>query len=593
MTRFLIVLLSLGVASGCSHFISRAPSDETVAHQPLSEASPSGDFVNQSSVRELADYHFTLAEAYSHEGDGARAIEEYRITLVYDPQAVAVRLRLAIEYLRQGLVSESLREGLVAVELDPQHIEAHMFVASVYSLIRTFKKAEEHYYKVVKINPLNAEPLIYIGALYAEQKKYYEAIELFEKAAKVDSSYAHLAYFSVAKVQLVQKNLVLAQKALEKCLSYRADYEEGVLALGQVFEAIDKPEDAIRLYASYQDKFGPSERVAEFMADYLLKLKRYDEALPQYLILARAQPNNLNAKIKVALIYIERKNLKRATEYLEQVLEKSNDSDKVRFYLAALLEESGRMDEAEEHFSRVSPTSEFYQESVAHAAYLRKTRGDLEGALDVLGGAVEAPNASVQNHLIYVSVLEEQERFSEAVSFLKKSTEKFPSESVILYAYGVSVDQSGNFNEGVRILRELLEIDPENIQALNYLAYSFAEKGENLDEAERFALQAMKLKPNDGFISDTYGWVLFKQGRIAESIKVLEKAHLLEKSESVIAEHLADAYYRYQLPEKARLMYESALRAKTTPNQRQKISNKLVELQTHTALQERQPASVP
>jgi Tfp pilus assembly protein PilF len=70
-----------------------------------------------------------------------------------------------------------------------------------------------------------------------------------------------------------------------------------------------------------------------------------------------------------------------------------------------------------------------------------------------------------------------------------------------------------------------LAIEPDHVQSLSYLAFSMAELNQTLPEAEKLARHASELAPKDGYVLDTLGWVLYKQKKFSESIKVLEKAH--------------------------------------------------------------------
>ncbi len=93
----------------------------------------------------------------------------------------------------------------------------------------------------------------------------------------------------------------------------------------------------------------------------------------------------------------------------------------------------------------------------------------------------------------------------------------------------------------------------------NFIGYSWADRGIHLDESEKLIKKALKLKPEDGYIIDSLGWVYFKQGRIDEAIAALEKAVLLAPKDAIIAEHLGFAYLSNNQFERARHMFKQAL----------------------------------
>jgi len=88
----------------------------------------------------------------------------------------------------------------------------------------------------------------------------------------------------------------------------------------------------------------------------------------------------------------------------------------------------------------------------------------------------------------------------------------------------------------------VIELAPENASALNYLGYTYADMGIHLEEAEALIKEALKHKPDDGYITDSLGWVYFKMGRYEEALEYLQRAVALTPDDPIIMEHLGDAY---------------------------------------------------
>ena len=108
-------------------------------------------------------------------------------------------------------------------------------------------------------------------------------------------------------------------------------------------------------------------------------------------------------------------------------------------------------------------------------------------------------------------------------------------------------------------MKALLEIDPDNADALNFIGYSYAERGVKLDEAETLIRKAVRFKPDNGYIMDSLGWVYFRQNRLEEAIDCLRKAVDLLPQDPTIAGHLGDAYKKAGQTEKALDVYREAL----------------------------------
>jgi Flp pilus assembly protein TadD len=129
------------------------------------------------------------------------------------------------------------------------------------------------------------------------------------------------------------------------------------------------------------------------------------------------------------------------------------------------------------------------------------------------------------------------------------------------------------------VLRRVLEINPENGPALNFLGYSLAERGENLEEAEQLIRRALEITPNDGFFVDSLGWVYFQRGDYGAAVRELERAAKLAGSDPVISEHLADAYVKVGRTEDAIRAYRDCEARTEDPEQRQRVLDKMLKLE--------------
>jgi tetratricopeptide (TPR) repeat protein len=105
----------------------------------------------------------------------------------------------------------------------------------------------------------------------------------------------------------------------------------------------------------------------------------------------------------------------------------------------------------------------------------------------------------------------------------------------------------------------VIKLNPKDVQALNFLGYTYAEMGINLEEALGYIKQAVELRPNDGFILDSLGWVYYRLKRYDEAVRYLEEAASLVDDDATIAEHLGDAYLARRDFKKAIKAYKKAL----------------------------------
>lgn len=129
----------------------------------------------------------------------------------------------------------------------------------------------------------------------------------------------------------------------------------------------------------------------------------------------------------------------------------------------------------------------------------------------------------------------------------------------LYYARAVTLDQLGRWEDAEEDLKQALEIRPDNPIVLNYLGYSYADKGIKLEQANEMISRAVEQAPQDAFIIDSMGWVLYRQGEISEAIEYLERAAMLQPYNAVINDHLGDAYWKAGRRLEAHYMWQRAV----------------------------------
>ena len=557
-----------------SDVVNRAPLQLSVPHDEKTR-------IDETHMRTQADYHFALAETYSLEGESARAIEEYKMTLVYDSKSPAVRVRLAAEYVKQGLVSEAMEQAKAAIEVDPNHTDSRLLLGGLYSALRMYDDALKEYQLVMKADQDNLEAPLFIGALLAEQKKFKEAAAQFEQLAKNgNNTNAHIAWYYLGRVRLEEdkeKNVGKAEAAFQHALAAKPTYSDAVLALGQLYEEQGEKgkAKATLLYKAFQEKHGPNASVAEELARIYIEAKDYDNAYEQLGVMESNDPSDINIKAKMAFILIEQQKYKEAINRLEDVLAIEPTSDKIRFYLGAVYEEVKEYKPAIGHFQKIPAASTYYQEAVIHTSYLFKLLDDYDAAVESIKGGIKTKDDHPPFYALYASLLDDMKQYKKAAEMLTDAVAKFPEHAQLHFFLGNMRDKLGDKDGTISSMRKVLTIDKDHVQALNFLAYTFAESGKNLDEAEQLVRRAVDLQPEDGYILDTLGWVLFKKGNVTEAIRVLEAAYKIQPNESVIAEHLGDAYYHQQMPEKAKRLYLRAAEIESNVATVEKIRAKI------------------
>ena len=603
--QLLYVLILL---AGCSHlgldsnsegtFISQAARIKNEAPADMTPPDQSKERVDETFMSSKADYHFTVAESYSLQDQSAKAVENYKLALVYDMESPQIHYRLALEYVKLGLVTESMTQCQEALKVDPKHKDSSLLLGGLLSAMHLYDQALELYQKTLTYYPDDMETSLFIGALYAEKGEFDKSITHFKKMvrnSKIKDKSQAWYYLGRVYSSKPEPELKNAESAYTTSLKLNPDAMDVVLALGSLYESQKQETKLKRLFSNYQEEHGPHHLIAERLAQIYLNEDKLDLAIEQLKVVESYDFQNLNISLKIALIMIEQKKFKPAIAKLEGIIQRYPDSEKVRFYLGALYEEVKDYRAAIQQFDTIKFGSSYYEDSVMHSSYLHKLLGNIDSAISTVKTGLKHKKDSPKFWILHASLLDESNQVGEAQSVLLSAVKLFPEDIQIHFQLGSVYDRLGKKDKTVEHMQKVLGLDENHVQALNYLAYLYADGTRNLQEAEQLVRKALKLQPGDGYIMDTLGWVLFKQDRVSEAVKILEKAHQKEGKEAIIAEHLGDAYFRYKLPRKAKEMYKKAAELEKDRDTKEKIQSKIesieTKLQAEKSIKTRVPAS--
>ncbi len=160
-------------------------------------------------------------------------------------------------------------------------------------------------------------------------------------------------------------------------------------------------------------------------------------------------------------------------------------------------------------------------------------------------------------------ILRQKSHFPEAVAAYDKSIARISkpvaSDWLVYYNRGVAEERSHQWDKADADFRTALKLSPDQPYVLNYLGYSYADRGWHLSEARQMIQRAAESRPNDGAITDSLGWIMFRQGDTQQAVKTLERAAELDPEDATINEHLGDAYFAVGRKLEARYQWRRAL----------------------------------
>lgn len=255
------------------------------------------------------------------------------------------------------------------------------------------------------------------------------------------------------------------------------------------------------------------------------------------------------------------------------------DYTDARLLLAHIAARHGRVEDALGYYSTVEGDDAQYIHARQRMAELLAEKGQHDRAVAILDTLVEKKghiNAQIQIGDIHRRV----ENFDRALTSYNKAAAMIDGKPGrenwhLLYARGMVHERLNNWAEARSDLQQALDYKPEHPYVLNYLGYSMADRGKNLDQALSMIRKAIEQRPEDGHIVDSLGWVLYRMQKYDSAVPHLEKAVELEPYDAVINDHLGDAYWRVGRRVEARFQWQRALENSDKKSLKKEILAKL------------------
>ena len=366
------------------------------------------------------------------------------------------------------------------------------------------------------------------------------------------------AHFAMGVAAANAEDLMRAQGEFQKALDQRPDWENAELAYARLV-ARNNPAAAIDHLAAFLARNPAAHDARLTLARLLITERRYSEARIQFDLLLKTAPDNPDVVYPVAMLALQQGDRETARVQLEKLL-KSEFADKstLHFYLGQIAEEDKAPDLALEHYRAVTAGDQ-YIPARGRAAQILWQQGKPEQAREMLRATRgSTPEEQTQLILAEAQLLREAGRGADAYALLEAALAKQPDNPELLYETALSAERLGKPQVLEKHLRHLLKLKPDNAHALNALGYSLADRNTRLPEAEKLIAKALQLAPQDPFIMDSMGWVLFRQGKLPEALKTLETAYGI-RADPEIAAHLGEVLWTMGRREEAvRLMQEAA-----------------------------------
>ena len=407
-----------------------------------------------------------------------------------------------------------------------------------------------------------------------------------ERAAAADPKSAEIRA-EIASLHLRRNERAEAEKAAKAALVLDEKNVEANRALGLIYAAAvdassERPTTQTATYV--RDAITHLERAAAGStvtadAELFFTLGRLyiragspDKAVQSLTRVLSQNPNSARGRLALAQAYAAGKDLKSAIGTLEEIVE---DEPRVASALAQYQEDAGLLMDAAASYTlalAVQPGNRDLK--VRRIAVLLEAK-EYGRAAGFAGEArKQHPNEAVFPRLQGRALFDAGDR-SGGISVLESAVKSFPKDTATMFALADVYADAGRGMDAERMLRQVLAAEPANANALNYLGYMLAVRGEQLDEAIRLVRRALDTDPDNGAYLDSLGWAHFRKGDLDEAEKYLAAAAAKMPENSEVQDHLGDLLARRGRLSDAIAAWTRALKGDGQDVEREAIEKKI------------------
>ena len=381
-----------------------------------------------------------------------------------------------------------------------------------------------------------------------------------------------MAAFHTALLQDYLNNAPAADAAYKKALSSTAPTPRVLEAYGRFLERQDRSADAATLYQSHINEGGLASVTRPGLARIAAGQK------PEGMIRSPAD-GAAEALFGIAASLTDAQSAEVSILYLRMALYLRSDLGLAQVLLADRFETLRKYDSAIAIYRSIEPSSPYWRMAQVQASLDLQRLGNNDDAIAGLKKLVAADPNDSESWVALGDTYRASEKFAESVDAYNHAEKIIGKPSrrdwPMFYARAMAKEKLKRLDDSEADIQTALKLSPEQPELLNYLGYSWVDRGRNIPTALTMLEKARTLRPYDGYIVDSVGWAYYQLGRYDDAAKTLEAAVLLVPGDPTINDHLGDALWRAGRRIEARFQWNHALTFSDDDTDKAAIERKL------------------
>ncbi|HVH07208.1 MAG TPA: tetratricopeptide repeat protein [Myxococcota bacterium] len=558
MSRLLLAGLLAGLFAGCTSW------------RPTFSGFPGSRAASGVPANAPPELDYLVGRDLELDGEVEEALAAYKRALEKDPDSPELLRKVAELSARTSHLEDAVAHAERAYALDPADRSTRLFLGTLYRFLREPARVEQ-VLREPNGQPFDADAALLLYGTLTEADRFDEALAIAKWLVAHEPD-ALRGWFALADAYEKLGDFPASERTLREGLKEHPGELALYGALARSRRDRDDRDGEIAIYKEMLVVEPGHQATLLSLAEALIQQDKLAEAIPVLEEVERAHPDDLRTILRLGFLEFESRDYKSARHRFEQALALNPDQPEVSYFLGITLRRLDLPGEAIAAFEAVPDTHERFPEARTQIAGIYEKQGDYARAIAEVERARSRGEARPLD--LYVASLRSRAGdFDGALEFLRGLLQQAPDDAELLYNLGVIHGEAKRTSEALEWMEKALAKQPDHAGALNYIGYSWAEKGTNLDQAEKYISRALELKPDDGYITDSLAWVYYMRARalvdsghprdarrlFERAIRELEKANELTGGDPVISEHMGDVYLSLGRKDRALEKYQEAL----------------------------------
>ncbi len=472
---------------------------------------------------------FIEAKKYLYLDDIKNAVGYLNVCIAKYPYHAAPYYELSGIYLHAQDLKRAEYLAKEAVALDTSNIWYKISLANIYQYVNKFDSAASIYESIIKIKP-TAENLYNLSLLYGQSGKELQALKILNRLQED---------FEKSKEVLIMKHNIFnnmreydsAVIVLEDLIKYFPDDVSNYGILAEYLSEIGRNDYAKKTYDTALEMDSTNGLIMLSYGDFYLKKKMIDSAFYFYNKAFCCSDLINDNKVSLILNFISDKNLMENESgrilNLLGLIKKRDKDFKIYGVYADFYINQKKYEEANVYLDSALIIEKknymIWEQAIMIDNYLNHHIDAIEKAKE----CIKIFPDKVNPYLLKAYSEQSIGMLDSAIIDARIVLTLKPEKSIRIQAYNILAEiyrTKQQYELSDKYYEDILKIDPENLMIRNNYSYYLSVRGEKLEHAKELSLLTIQKEPENATYLDTYGWIMFRLGKLKEAKEYIEEA---------------------------------------------------------------------